>query len=93
MLACALFGCTVTAQVSSQKSINLVGAQKVITAAEAEARRSGGTAVIAVVDAGGNLMALQRLDGHLRRGCQHFDWQSAHRSAIQEADQVLRGHH
>jgi len=44
LLACALLGHTAAAQVSTQKSLNLEGAQEVITAAEAEARRSGGTA-------------------------------------------------
>ena len=68
LLACALLGHTAAAQVSTQKSLNLQGAQEVITAAEGEARRSGGTAVIAVVDAGGNLMALQRLDGTFDAG-------------------------
>jgi Haem-degrading len=52
------------AQVAAKKSLTLEGARRVIAAAEAEARRlnaPGG--VIAVVDDGGNLMALERLDG------------------------------
>jgi uncharacterized protein GlcG (DUF336 family)/mannose-6-phosphate isomerase-like protein (cupin superfamily) len=51
------------AQVMEKKTLTLDGAKKVIAAAAAEARRlnaPGG--VIAVVDDGGNLMALERLD-------------------------------
>src|SRR5215213_7642626 len=57
------------AQVSSKKALNLEGARKVIAAAEAEAKRlnaPGG--VIAVVDDGGNLVALERLDGTFTAG-------------------------
>ncbi len=57
------------AQVAEKKSLTLDGAKKVIAAAVAEARRlnaPGG--VIAVVDDGGNLMALERLDGTFAAG-------------------------
>jgi glc operon protein GlcG len=57
------------AQVSSKKVLNLEGARRVIAAAEAEAKRlnaPGG--VIAVVDDGGNLVALERLDGTFTAG-------------------------
>ena len=57
------------AQVMEKKSLSLDGARKVIAAAEAEAKRlnaPGG--VIAVVDDGGNLMALERLDGTFAAG-------------------------
>jgi glc operon protein GlcG len=56
-------------QVTEKKSLTLDGARKVIAAAQAEARRlnaPGG--VIAVVDEGGNLMALERLDGTFAAG-------------------------
>ena len=56
------------AQIANKKSLTLEGAEKVIAAAEVEARKSGGTSVIAVVDDGGNLMALQRLDGTFAAG-------------------------
>jgi uncharacterized protein GlcG (DUF336 family) len=55
--------------VSSKKALTLEGARKVIAAAEAEAKRlnaPGG--VIAVVDDGGNLVALERLDGTFTAG-------------------------
>jgi uncharacterized protein GlcG (DUF336 family) len=58
-----------TAQVAEKKSLTLEGAKKVIAAAKAEAAKlkaPGG--VIAVVDDGGNLMALERLDGTFAAG-------------------------
>src|SRR2546427_3223134 len=57
------------AQVADKKSLTLDGARKVIAAAEAYAKENkapGG--VVAVVDAGGNLMALERLDGTFAAG-------------------------
>lgn len=57
------------AQVTEKKSLTLEGAKRVIAAAVAEAKRlnaPGG--VIAVVDEGGNLMALERLDGTFAAG-------------------------
>lgn len=57
------------AQVTSKKSLTLDGAQKVIAAAIDESKKlnaPGG--VIAVVDEGGNLMALERLDGTFAAG-------------------------
>jgi uncharacterized protein GlcG (DUF336 family)/mannose-6-phosphate isomerase-like protein (cupin superfamily) len=57
------------AQFTDKKTLNLDGAEKVIAAAKAEAKRinaPGG--VIAVVDDGGNLMALARMDGTFAAG-------------------------
>jgi uncharacterized protein GlcG (DUF336 family)/mannose-6-phosphate isomerase-like protein (cupin superfamily) len=68
-LALSLLAAAAHAQVSSKKVLNLEGARRVIAAAEAEARRlnaPGG--VIAVVDDGGNLVALERLDGTFTAG-------------------------
>ena len=50
------------AQYVEHKVLTLDGAKRVIAAAVTEARRSGGTGVIALVDDGGNLMAVERLD-------------------------------
>jgi uncharacterized protein GlcG (DUF336 family)/mannose-6-phosphate isomerase-like protein (cupin superfamily) len=71
LLTLALFLMTATgqAQVAVKKSLTLDGARKVIAAAVAEAKKlnaPGG--VIAVVDEGGNLMALERLDGTFAAG-------------------------
>jgi len=61
---------TITAaQTAEKKTLTLKGAEAVIAAAKAEAQKlnaPGG--VIAVVDDGGNLMALERLDGTFSAG-------------------------
>jgi glc operon protein GlcG len=57
-----------TAQVAQQKTLTLDGARQVIAAAEAYTKTKAGTGVIAVVDAGGNLMAVERLDGTFNAG-------------------------
>src|SRR5215831_14264795 len=61
---------TITAgQTADKKTLTLKGAEAVIAAAKAEAQKlnaPGG--VIAVVDDGGNLMALERLDGTFSAG-------------------------
>src|SRR5262245_27006078 len=57
------------AQVVERKALTLEGARQIIATAIGEARRlkaPGG--VIAVVDDGGNLMALERLDGTFAAG-------------------------
>jgi glc operon protein GlcG len=62
-------GSAAQAQVAERKSLTLEGARRVIKAAEEygkENKAPGG--VIAVVDAGGNLMALERLDGTFAAG-------------------------
>ena len=66
-----LLGLTTNAQVIEKKTLTLDGAKRVIEAAKAEATRlnaPGG--VIAVVDDGGNLMALERLDNTFAAGAQ-----------------------
>jgi glc operon protein GlcG len=62
-------GITANADVLQKKALDLDGARKVIAAARSEAKKlnaPGG--VIAVVDDGGNLMALERLDGTFAAG-------------------------
>ncbi len=71
MTAFALLALTAVAnaQVAEKKSLTLEGAKRVIAASKAEAAKlkaPGG--VIAVVDDGGNLMALERLDGTFAAG-------------------------
>lgn len=56
-------------QVAEKKGLTIEGAREVITAAVSEAKKlnaPGG--VVAVVDEGGNLMALERLDGTFAAG-------------------------
>lgn len=58
-----------TAQVTDKKSLTLDGARRVIAAAEAYAKQNNAPGgVIAVVDEGGNLMALERLEGTFSAG-------------------------
>jgi uncharacterized protein GlcG (DUF336 family)/mannose-6-phosphate isomerase-like protein (cupin superfamily) len=64
-----VFVSSLSAQTADKKSLTLDGAERVIAAAKAEAAKlnaPGG--VIAVVDGGGNLMALERLDGTFAAG-------------------------
>lgn len=55
-------------KVAEKKSLTLEGARKAIAASVAEARKNWATGVIAVVDEGGNLMALERIDGTFAAG-------------------------
>ncbi len=55
-------------QTTEKKSLTLDGAKRVVAAAVAEARKGAGTASIAVVDEGGNLVAVERLDGTFAAG-------------------------
>jgi glc operon protein GlcG len=56
------------AQYVDHKVLTIEGAKQAIAAAVVEAKRSGGTGVIAVVDDGGNLMAVERLDDTFAAG-------------------------
>src|SRR5437867_588059 len=57
------------AQVTDKKTLTIEGAKKVIAASVAYARKNNAPGgVIAVVDDGGNLMALERLDGTFAAG-------------------------
>src|SRR6266404_1937192 len=57
-----------SAQVAEKKSLTMDGARSVIAASIAEANSKKTTGVIAVVDNGGNLMALERIDGTFPAG-------------------------
>src|SRR5437764_3717638 len=57
------------AQIVEKKSLNLDGAKKAIAAAVEYAKKNNAPGgVVAVVDEGGNLMALERLDGTFAMG-------------------------
>ena len=62
----ALFGLLslhASAQLADKKVLTLDGAKKVAAAAEVEAKKNNWNVVIAVVDDGGHLLYLQRIDG------------------------------
>ncbi len=62
-LAFLVFSIQAHAQVTERKALTLAGAEKVLAVAVSEARRLKTTGAIAVVDEGGNLLALSRIDG------------------------------
>jgi glc operon protein GlcG len=68
LIAAAGLSGSAAAQLAQQKTLTLDGARQVIAAAEAYAKGKAGTGVIAVVDAGGNLMAVERLDNTFAAG-------------------------
>src|SRR5256886_6737358 len=70
VIAVALaFATTSRAEIVEKKSLNLEGAKKAIAAAVDYAKKNNAPGgVIAVVDEGGNLMALERLDGTFAMG-------------------------
>lgn len=58
----------VWAQAAHPPSLTLDGARRVIAAGVAEAKKNQATGVFAVVDRGGNLLAVERLDGTFAAG-------------------------
>ncbi len=68
LIAAAGLSGSAAAQLAQQKTLTLDGARQVIAAAEAYAKGKAGTGVIAVVDAGGNLIAVERLDNTFAAG-------------------------
>lgn len=67
--AIVVFGNVISAQTIQKRSITLDGARTVIAAAKAYAVKNNAPGgVIAVVDDGGNLVALERLDGTFSAG-------------------------
>ena len=62
-LVAVLFGSlAVSAQLADKKALTLEAAKKIVAAAEAEAKKNNWRVVIAVVDDGGHLIYLQRID-------------------------------
>jgi len=57
-----------SAELASKKALTLEGARRAIEAAVAQAHALDTTGVIAVVDDGGNLMAVERIDGTFSAG-------------------------
>src|SRR5262249_54531751 len=55
-------------QWTENKTLTLEGARRVVAAVVTEAGRRGTTGAIAVVDDGGNLMAVERIDGTFAAG-------------------------
>jgi glc operon protein GlcG len=85
LIAVLALSTAAAAQVSEKKALTLEGARKVIGAAVATAKSRNTTGVIAVVDDGGNLMALERIDGTFGAGANISIGEGPHRCALQEA--------
>src|SRR5262245_12934483 len=62
LAACLAVTTAARADVIEKKTLTLDGARKVAAAAEAAAKKQGVGVVIAVVDDGGHLLVLERLD-------------------------------
>lgn len=62
LVAVLLGSVTVSAQLADKKALTLEAAKKIAAAAEAEAKKNNWRVVIAVVDDGGHLIYLQRID-------------------------------
>jgi glc operon protein GlcG len=64
VILCATLGASAaSAQVREKKIISLAGAKRMAAAAEAEAVKNKLTVTIAIVDDGGHLVYLERMDG------------------------------
>jgi uncharacterized protein GlcG (DUF336 family) len=59
----AMFAMAAIAQLGSKKSMTLAAAKQIAAAAEKEAAANKWNVVIAILDDGGNLVYLQRMDG------------------------------
>ena len=68
ILVASLCGIGRAAEIAERKTLTLDGAQRAIHAAVAQAHKNHAGGVIAVVDDGGNLMALERVDGTFAAG-------------------------
>ena len=68
LAAASLPGIAQAANIADRKTLTLDGAQRAIAAAVAQAHKNHAGGVIAVVDDGGNLMALERVDGTFAAG-------------------------
>jgi len=58
-----LFALNAGAQLADKKALTLEAAKKIALAAEAEAKKNNWNVAIAIVDEGGHLIYLQRIDG------------------------------
>jgi uncharacterized protein GlcG (DUF336 family) len=62
---CLALGCgsvTTAAELSTRKTLNLETAKQIAAAAAAEAKKNNWTVVITILDEGGNLLYLERMD-------------------------------
>src|SRR5215831_19277420 len=68
LMLASFAGTAVATEIADRKTLTLDGARLAIAAAVAQAHKDHAGGVIAVVDDGGNLMALERVDGTFAAG-------------------------
>jgi uncharacterized protein GlcG (DUF336 family) len=68
LMAATFAGLAQAAEITERKTLTLAGAERAIAAGLAQASKNHAGGVIAVVDDGGNLMALERVDGTFAAG-------------------------
>src|SRR5215510_6794923 len=68
LMVAAFAGAAAATEITDRKTLTLDGARRAIAAAVAQAHKNHAGGVIAVVDDGGNLMALERVDGTFAAG-------------------------
>jgi glc operon protein GlcG len=68
LVLAAFAGAATATEITDRKTLTLDGARRAIAAAVAQAHKNHAGGVIAVVDDGGNLMALERVDGTFAAG-------------------------
>jgi hypothetical protein len=78
------------AQVAAKLALDLAGAKRVTAAIEAEARKLGVSPAIAVVDDGGHLVALVRMDGAFTAAARVSTGGGANRCRVPQAPRDLR---
>ena len=61
-ISCLVAGSALSADLAARKALTLEVAKQIAAAAEAEARKNQWNVVIAILDEGGNLIYLQRMD-------------------------------
>ena len=87
-LVLSIFAVSGFAQISEKKSLTLEGAREVISAAKDYARKNNAPGgVIAVVDDGGNLIALERLGRNFFCRSKYFNRQGKNCRDVQTSDQ------
>jgi uncharacterized protein GlcG (DUF336 family) len=63
MVMACLFAAAAQAQLATKKALTLEAAKQIAAAAQAEARKNNWTMVICIVDDGGHVMYLEKMDG------------------------------
>jgi len=77
LMVCILYSSYAYAQLLERKTVSLELAKKIAAAAEAEAVKNNWTVVISVLDEGGNLVYLERMD-NTQNGSIEVSIQKAH---------------